>query len=163
MNLISCNTGNAQKYDNEVRSIGTFKGTIENQKGIKPDTLINQKDKQGRKQGLWKEYYPNGKVKEISTYLNDSLNGTYYSFFENGSKQTIIQYYHGKRNGDDHTYFHNGQLESYSKNILGKWDYYEQYDSLGTLIEKDVYKNGKFSWQILYNGTGYDTLFPASK
>ncbi len=53
---------------------------------------INRKDAKGLKQGLWKTFYDNGKVKEEVTYLNDKKNGYFKKYDETGTLISIEKY-----------------------------------------------------------------------
>jgi len=53
----------------------------------------------GKKEGEYKSYHPNGCLKNICTYFNDKLNGTYAEYHENGKIFVICTYVYGKRNG----------------------------------------------------------------
>jgi len=46
---------------------------------------INRYDEQGLKQGVWKTYYPNGRIKSEINYKDDLLNGPYKEYDENGN------------------------------------------------------------------------------
>ncbi|CAN5442390.1 hypothetical protein BH10BAC1_BH10BAC1_17610 [soil metagenome] len=67
---------------------------------IQKDTipLKNQKDKNGRKQGLW-DYYDRGIVKGFQTYKNDILNGPFKYWINNEEQMTVGNYMNGKREG----------------------------------------------------------------
>ena len=41
---------------------------------------INRTDKQGKKQGTFREYYENGTVKKEENYLDNQLHGYYREF-----------------------------------------------------------------------------------
>jgi len=64
------------------------------------------------KEGIWIAYFPSGKKKSESTYLNDILNGPYISWFENGNKCTEGSYDHNKENGIFKSYYEDGTLQS---------------------------------------------------
>jgi antitoxin component YwqK of YwqJK toxin-antitoxin module len=56
---------------------------------------INRKDERGLKQGLWKEFYPNDKLKLEAGYLNDNLNGLYKAYDIKGKLIKNARYENG--------------------------------------------------------------------
>lgn len=54
--------------------------------------LLNQTDKQGKKQGVWKEFYEDGKVKSEVTYLDGKKNGYEKKFTTGGSLASIEKF-----------------------------------------------------------------------
>ena len=61
-------------------------------------------DEQGRKQGFYNEYWPNGKRKIKASYRNDKLNGSYRESFKNGGKKIHATYADGKLHGPRQVY-----------------------------------------------------------
>lgn len=56
---------------------------------------INRADKKGLKQGLWQEFYDNGKVKSEKYFVNDTLNGYVKEYNENGTLSSSLLYQEG--------------------------------------------------------------------
>jgi antitoxin component YwqK of YwqJK toxin-antitoxin module len=74
---------------------------------------INQVDKQGKKQGVWKKYYDkSGRLLYEGTFKDDKPSGIFRFYYENGSKKALID--HNLSTGRSlANYFHpNGQLMS---------------------------------------------------
>ncbi len=123
-----------------------------------------------KKEGIWKKYYPGGKIKHEITYISNKPNGNAKFYYENGniSEEGIwkgnkwignYKFYHdngkpsyewtysekGKRTGTQKYYHKNGNLM-----IEGEWtegkeigiikEYYED----GTIKSKKDFKDGKF-------------------
>jgi len=111
----------------------------------------------GRKEGLWKKYYPNGKLKSEITYISSRPKGPYTLYYKNGkveekgswdrNKNTGgFKRYHpngkiaqdfqftasGKRTGEQKYFYENGQLR-----LVGSWQ-----DGLETGQMKEYYENG---------------------
>ncbi|MFO0433651.1 MAG: toxin-antitoxin system YwqK family antitoxin [Sphingobacteriaceae bacterium] len=85
--------GTAYEYaeDSTIISIVNYKS------GITLDReQINRKDELGRKQGLWKDLYPNGDVKKEAMYSNDSLNGFVKEYDTKGNLTAIKKFDNGK-------------------------------------------------------------------
>lgn len=56
---------------------------------------INRSDEQGLKQGVWKTYFPNGRIRSEINYRDDLLNGPYKEYDENGNVSVLLQYAKG--------------------------------------------------------------------
>ena len=124
----------------------------------------------GKRIGIWKEYYPNGvlksrityengrpsgyaimyhdngKIKEEGLWQNSRWVGNYKLYYDNGQVQQEFNFnQNGKREGEQKYYFENGQLM-----IEGNWvagnesgvikEYYEN----GDIREEKNFNNGKF-------------------
>ena len=60
----------------EYDTTGTIISLIDYKAGfIKRNEKINRRDKSGLKQGVWKEFYPNGTLKNECTYMEGKKNG----------------------------------------------------------------------------------------
>lgn len=53
---------------------------------------INRRDKAGLRQGEWKTFYPDGRVKTEVTYRDDKKNGYYHEYAQSGSMMFTIKY-----------------------------------------------------------------------
>ena len=91
------------------------------------------------------EYYPTGELK--SDVLSYNLTGCSRWYFESGQIKEEVNYLNGKRYGTHKKFYASGLLEFegpynggyYNRGIKdGKWVY---YDSTGTLIKTEVYRN----------------------
>ncbi len=69
--------GIGKEYDKKGNIITIFSYRYDN---LLDKQNINRRNKQGRKQGWWKEFYPEEKVKTEAFYNNDTLNGYYKEF-----------------------------------------------------------------------------------
>ncbi|MCX7862290.1 MAG: toxin-antitoxin system YwqK family antitoxin [Bacteroidales bacterium] len=134
----------------------------------------NLKSEEGRfdhgvRIGVWKGYYPNGKIKHEITYQNGKPNGYAKFYYENGniSEEGIwkenkwvgdYKYYHpngniayewkysetGKRTGVQKYYHENGKLM-----IEGEWKEgkesgtIKEYDNNGKLIAEKTFNDGQ--------------------
>lgn len=91
--------------------------------------LINRKDKAGHKQGAWKDFYKNDKIKTEAFYKNDSLNGVYREFNKTGELINVTQYKMGR----------------VTEEIIGlfeKIDYVKRYFDSGSLKFSGNFKSG---------------------
>lgn len=62
---------------------------------IQKSEIINRRDKSGLKQGLWKEFYPSGVLKNEITYLNDKMSGYLKEYSPKGSLINTTKYIDG--------------------------------------------------------------------
>ncbi len=56
---------------------------------------INRPDQKGLKQGVWKTFYDNGRIRSEANYKDDRLNGPYKEYDENGVVKVFFQYVNG--------------------------------------------------------------------
>jgi len=107
------------------------------------DTVFNQTDQNGLKQGFWKKYYPNGQVKYRGQFLNDHPTGIFYRFYDNGPLQSVQSF---RNDGSSFVkiYYQNGILAAEGKFLGTKkdsiWRYYSFYGGYLSYIES--YKKG---------------------
>lgn len=120
----------------------------------------------GEKDGLWKEYFDNGKLMIIGNYIEGKKDGIWKEYFENGQlssksnyahgkKENLLELYHpkghlkgkinykdGKEDGIIEVYHENGQLMINGNNRngkqIGEWKY---YDENGELIKTENFGN----------------------
>ena len=89
---------------------------------------INQKDKNGLKQGIWKEFYSTGKVKKETRYINDVVDGYSKEFDNTGNLKNIEKFSNGKK------------IESPPE--LAKLDVFKAYYENGNVRYEGGYVNG---------------------
>jgi uncharacterized protein len=56
---------------------------------------LNRTDSKGLKQGVWKTYYGNGRVRTEANYRDDTMEGVYKEYDENGNIQLLLEYANG--------------------------------------------------------------------
>ncbi|MCK4749060.1 MAG: hypothetical protein KAT15_18535 [Bacteroidales bacterium] len=59
---------------------------------VSPDTLWNQTDNQGRKQGHWKKSYPNGELMYRGFFRDDRPVGLMERFYDDGKLRAVLDY-----------------------------------------------------------------------
>lgn len=91
---------------------------------------VNRTDDVGRKQGTYREYYENGRVKKEVHYLNDQLHGYYREFSGNGDLVTAVRYERGQI------------VEEIDEDLRELLDMKNTYDEQGRLIFSGGYKEG---------------------
>ncbi|MEG1498507.1 MAG: hypothetical protein RRX93_01690 [Bacteroidales bacterium] len=90
---------------------------------------INKRDKENRKQGIWKSFYPSDVLYWEVSYVNDLKEGYYKEYDTLGNIVRLEKY-------------HQGELEKEVPE-LAQLDIYTEYFTNGKLKFKVGYKNGK--------------------
>ena len=108
------------------------------------DTIFNQTDKQGLKQGFWKGYYPNKKVKYTGYFKDNKPVGTIKRYYDDGIiKANMV--YNSKGKAFTTLFYQNG-TKAAEGNYIGTlkdsiWNYYSYYDK--TISNRENYVFGK--------------------
>lgn len=117
--------------------------------------------KNGDKSGVWKEYFEDGKIKSESEYKDGKLIGTQKKYYETGALKAQWVYFEEEQKFDYYygygkSFYPNGILKSVS--LLGEYwsNGYERKDSIG-VKENDI--NG----QTVYETDEYDQLIDKIK
>lgn len=104
--------------------------------------------KDGRKDGVYKEYQYDGKtLKKETAYANGKLNGVMRSFFTNGSIEKEKEYKMSEEDGFERTYdFETGKKKTERNYKAGKQHgvqliYYSS--NVGDFVESSTYDDGK--------------------
>jgi len=111
-------------------------------------------DEEGIKDGLWKEYYPNGAIKSEGTYDKGNRIGGWKFYYPNGQLEQIGTYNKdGKADGSWTWYYATGDLLREESYFNGKIDGFSiEYDEYGVVIAQGEYledeKEGK--WKFNY-------------
>lgn len=161
--------GNIIDNDGMRQGYWVITGGMTTKKGYKTAAKVEEgKYKDNRKEGLWKKYWPSGKIKneinykigkpngDYSVYYNNGQleesgtwnknknTGDFKRFYENGNKQQEFVFAdNGKRNGVQKYYHPNGQLELEAKIINGKEEgVIKRYFDTGKLKEEKVMHGG---------------------
>lgn len=115
-----------------------------------PDYKDDQKVEEGmyadnKKTGIWKEYYPNGNVKNKITFENNRPNGYAIMYHDNGKISEEGLWKNNRWVGDYKLYYENGQVaQEFKFNTSGKREGQQKYyfENGQTMIEGD-WKEGK--------------------
>jgi antitoxin component YwqK of YwqJK toxin-antitoxin module len=109
-------------------------------------------DEKGRKQELWKEYYPNRSLKSKGVYLDNKKYEKWEYFYENGNTEQVGKYNkNGKPIGTWVWYYENGDTLRYEQYRRGYEDgqLIEKTDS-GITIRKGEYIDGFKEGEWIY-------------
>ncbi|PLX13585.1 MAG: hypothetical protein C0597_11490 [Marinilabiliales bacterium] len=88
---------------------------------------INRYDKKGEKDGVWKEFYLNGNIREEKNYTNGRLNGYYKRYNNEGGLVNSIKY-------------KNGEVDFTSKDFESNVEIKEEYNNQGNLVFQGSFK-----------------------
>jgi antitoxin component YwqK of YwqJK toxin-antitoxin module len=138
-----------------------------------PDQVVEEGTyKDSKKNGLWKRFFPNGKVKDEIEYVNNRPNGYYRTYYENGQIQEEGIWQRNRNVGQFKRYYENGQVaQEFNFNETGKRDgkqvyYYENGQIMiegewaagkesGEIVE--YYENGDIKAKKIFNDGVMDT------
>lgn len=100
--------------------------------------------KNGKENGIEKEYYKNGRLKRETPYTDSKANGIQKEYYENGRLKSETPYTDGKLNGVVKEYYETGELLREAPYKNGEHDGVDKrYDKDGQVREKHFYiKNG---------------------
>lgn len=117
--------GLAYEYseDSVVISIMKYQGGI-----LASIERLNRKDENGKKQGVWKEFYEDGKLKSEKKYKDDLVDGYVKSYDKKGNLQNTEKFNNGK--------------EVKNAPELAKLDVYKDFYEDGTMKYEGGYING---------------------
>ena len=124
---------------------------------VKNDTVFNQTDNTGKKQGFWKKYDARGHLIYRGYFKNGRPVGTFKRYYENGKIKSVM-YYHPDNDTVDVTFFYQtgkpaARGQYFHRKKTGKWEYYSFYDDFLSYVEQ--YKNGiKNGPSIKFYATG---------
>ena len=114
---------------------------------------LNRRNKEGKKQGVWKKFFPDGRIKSEAYYRNDTIDGLFKEFNEKGALITSLVY-------------RNGIIREHNASDTLSIEIRNKYDDQGNLIysgpfRKNVpigihrnYEKGKVTGGKLYDDNG---------
>ena len=159
--------------DGSVKTIGTYKRGLPegifreyDAKGNLTDTakvysggrLLSQGklDDQGREQGLWREFYEDGKIKSEGNYKDGRREKEWNFYYNNGQVEQTGEYVKGKPSGEWIKYFSDGKLNRHEFYENGKENgIMTEYSRDSVIIAKGNYIEGKKEGVWNFNNNGY--------
>jgi len=108
-------------------------------------------DEEGKRQGLWKEYYPTGELKSQGHYSNSNQEGEWKFYFENQKVEVEGRYKNGKKEGAWYWYYPNSALLQEENWSQGKLDgEFVEYNENGEITVKGEYIEGTEEGEWFY-------------
>jgi antitoxin component YwqK of YwqJK toxin-antitoxin module len=108
------------------------------------DTLWNQKDALGQKQGHWKKYHPDGSIIYKGFFKDGKPVGKMERFYENGSRRAELVYLEGTDITQAKIFYRTGNLAAAGTYVNmvkdSVWRYYSYYSD--DLMYIETYKSG---------------------
>ncbi|MCB9360649.1 MAG: toxin-antitoxin system YwqK family antitoxin [Flavobacteriales bacterium] len=121
-------------------------GKMKKLPGYEPDQVVEEGNyESSRKQGIWKFFFANGKVKSEIAYVNSRPNGYYKTYYENGQLEEEGAWKNNRNTGEFKRFHENGQLaQAFTFNETGKRDgRQEYYYENGQLMIEGNWAGGK--------------------
>ncbi|MFH0893865.1 MAG: toxin-antitoxin system YwqK family antitoxin [Bacteroidota bacterium] len=117
------------------------------QPGTMYDTAINKKDGKGRKQGVWKKFYKDGKMRYSGTFKDDKPIGEFLTYTSDGLLESKLNYFPGGTKAKVWLYHEDGRTVLAEGQYINKlrdsiWKFYT-FDA--HLISVGVYKKNKLN------------------
>ena len=97
------------------------------------------------------EYHNNGKVKSVTPYKNNQIDGIYRSYFTNGTPECYIEFKEGKKHGH---YLCNTQQDLLYMYVYMQNDKRQvlcKYENTGNIVYYEVCKNNKCNETVAHN------------
>ena len=115
---------------------------------------FNKTDSKGRRQGVWKDFYPNGQMRYEGEFKNDKCKGTFRYYDEQGNLKATNEFDKSGERALNKTFAPNGRVVAtgyyVNQKKEGEWKYYDKSSGQMLLVEDN--KDGKVEgWSKLYN------------
>jgi hypothetical protein len=127
------------KGDFELQSDGSARAAA----SVRPQaTAIEEVYKQGKIDGTFKEFFPNGNLKRETRYIGGQMNGLYRTYYENGQIEQEAVYVHGQIEGTYRAYYEDGKAHQEKDYANGKLNgTYKAFDEFGIPFFEISYKD----------------------
>jgi len=169
---IAFESGGDSNYIDETgqrQGYWTINGFMSNDRSYAPDETVEEGVyEDNRREGIWKKYWPGGKLRSQIAYQDGKPHGTYSLYYDNGLLEEAGNWinnrntdefsrYHkngqaqqrfnftesGKRNGMQRYYHENGKLQMEVNLVLGQEQgICRRYNEEGDVIEEKTFEKG---------------------
>jgi antitoxin component YwqK of YwqJK toxin-antitoxin module len=138
------------------------KGNILNSKQYDEKGILSGEgitDKEGKKQGKWKFFYDDGKIKSEGNFVHDKREGKWLYYFNSGMTEQIGNYKNGKPHGQWIWYYENQKLRRTGEfdNGYEKGFYYELSEE-GDTLSRGSYLVGFKTGEWMYHVNDYKEI-----
>lgn len=130
----------------EVNSETPFTGMI---KCTDSTNLYETEYENGKVDGIHKEKYSDGKLKDLSHYKNGLADGLQEHYFSNGQKQFSVNYKNGKLDGETVEFYESGQIkikEIYSNDKVIQFNSWYSNGQQQRVLNFENEKLSKLDW-----------------
>ncbi|HXC06537.1 MAG TPA: hypothetical protein VNZ86_17395, partial [Bacteroidia bacterium] len=155
--------GMAYEYspDSTLITLVEYKGGF-----IRSQEKINRRDAKGSKQGVWKEFYSEGVIKNEGHYLDDMKHGYFKEYDKTGNLLNTYKYEFGKlvKNAPELAklevqvdYHPNGRRKfvgNYKNGVPEGVS--REYDTVGNITNSRIYLEGVLLSEGIYDEAGYE-------
>jgi len=101
-------------------------------------------DKEGKREGGWKDLYRAGNLKAEGNYMNNKREGKWTFYFPDGKIEQVGYFKNDQENGQWIRYYTNGNIFVEESYYNGKKDgYYTEYNEEGKIITQGDYLEGE--------------------
>lgn len=117
---------------------------------------LNQTDAQGRKQGIWKKTYPNGKLRYEGRFEQGIPVGEFRHYHENGKLKALVRHAGDGQRAEAEIYNEEGLLTArgayFREQKDGEWKYF--FPGKNQLSAVEYWKEGKpaGTWKVYFIG-----------
>ena len=98
------------------------------------DTVFNQTDQNGLKQGFWRKYHDNGTVMYEGFFVNDKPVGVFKRYYDDKAIQSVMDFKDDGKTASARIFYNNGLLAGEGLYVDqqkdGEWKYYSYYDTI---------------------------------
>lgn len=153
-------TGREFSKDSLIITITSYKNGY-----VTREEKINRRDKFGKKQGIWKSFYPNDLLHVECRYVDDKLDGYYKEYGLDGNLIKTEKYEYGvlKKNVAElvkldvkNDFYESGKLRSSGTFKEGTAEGVTRfYSEDGKIINSKIYKDGDLIGEGIYDERGY--------
>jgi antitoxin component YwqK of YwqJK toxin-antitoxin module len=117
---------------------------------------INRFDKDGKKHGVWKEFYPDGKLKREMYYIHGQLNGLYKEYSPDGKLTTVLMYKYGQpEKVNKNSVRQITQKQTFYKSGKLKHSGYYKHDTIPVGVHKEYDEAGNVTLVKIYDDEGH--------
>lgn len=144
-------TINYKDVNGKKQGYWIINGTMKKQPGYGPEAIIEEGEyKDNRKQGLWKKYYPNGKIQNEITYRNNRPTGPYTVYYPNGQIEEQGEWKNNRNTGTFKRFYENGQPQQhFNFNESGKREGEQTYyHDNGQIMIQGTWAGGKEAGEL---------------
>jgi len=120
----------------------------------RPSSIINRKDANGLKQGIWRKTYPEGQLKYEGNFVDDVPTGLFKYYYRDGKLEATNNYFNNGKSASAHIYYPDGKIKGLGLYTETKKDsLWKFYNSGEVLVAEEFYTRGvrNGTWKTYYD------------